>query len=82
MENNYKADGKSDMAADKTPEFDESETMFDLDICSATDCTGLSRPFPSPTAKSHPMNSSITSCPGRRMKVKKTDQKTSWTSAM
>lgn len=35
MENNYKADGKSDIAADKTPEFDESETMFDLDICSA-----------------------------------------------
>ena len=32
MENNYKADGKSDIAADKTPEFDESETMFDLDI--------------------------------------------------
>ena len=41
MENNYKADGKSDIAADKTPEFDESETMFDLDIRSATDCTGL-----------------------------------------
>ena len=41
MENNYKADGKSDITADKTPEFDESETMFDLDICSATDCTGL-----------------------------------------
>ena len=46
MENNYKADGKSDITADKTPEFDESETMFDLDICSATDCTGLSTAHP------------------------------------
>ena len=41
MEKNYKADGTADVTADKTPDYDECETMFDLDICSATDCTGL-----------------------------------------
>ena len=74
MENNYKADGKSDITADKTPEFDESETMFDLDICSATDC--------SPTAKSLPTSSSTTFFPGQKMKARKTDQKTSCTRTM
>ena len=27
--------------SDKSPEIPEDDTMFDLDICSATDCTGL-----------------------------------------
>ena len=51
MEKNYKADGKADVTADKTPEFDESETMFDLDICSATDCTGLIPALPQDEAE-------------------------------
>lgn len=41
MENKYNLDGKVDVASDKTPDYEESESMFDLDICSATDCTGL-----------------------------------------
>ena len=27
--------------SDKSPDMEDDDTMFDLDICSATDCTGL-----------------------------------------
>lgn len=41
MTHNQEKNNEYGTFTDKSPEIEDDDTMLDLDICSATDCTGL-----------------------------------------